>query len=91
MVKQKERENLLGNLSGYKPRNPDKIKSKEAVLENAAIFFQGRNLFMHFKKVSFPYLKKKCLNIKNGEKKKDRKKMFLQKKDQKLLQRKKRV
>ena len=69
--KQEEMEYLVRSLEGYKPRNPGKIKSREEVLENAGILFEGRNLMVYpFKEKSFYYLKRKCLNMKNGQKKK---------------------
>ena len=90
MDKQKEMEHLVGNLEGYKPKNPDKIKSREEVLKNAERFFEERNLIVYaFEENIFPLLKEKSLK-KNGQKKKE-KNIFLQKKDQILLLRKKRA
>ena len=59
MDKQDEMEYLRRNLGGYKPRHLDKIRSKEEVLKNAHIFFQGRNLLVYAcEKNIFPLPKK---------------------------------
>ena len=75
--RQDEMEYLLRNLQAYRPKKPDKIKSMEEVLNNAKIFFRGRKLIVcTFEENIFPLPKKKCLNMKNGQKKN----IFLQKK-----------
>ena len=92
MDKQDEMEYLLRNLGRYKPEIPEKIESKEEFLKNTQKIFHGRNLIVHaFKKISFHCLKKKYLNMKNEHKKNTEKNIFLQKKEQKLLLKKKRV
>ena len=44
--KQEEMEQLVRPLEVYKPKNPGK-KSREEILENAKLFFQGRNLILY--------------------------------------------
>ena len=42
MNKQEELEYLVRSLEGYKPRNSGKLKSREEVLKNVGILFEGR-------------------------------------------------
>ena len=59
MDKQDEMDHLRRNLEGYKPRNPEKIKSRAEVLKNDEILFQERNLIVYaFAENIFPLSKK---------------------------------
>ena len=71
--KQEEMEYLVRSLEGCKPRNPGKIKSREEVLENAGILFEGRNLMVYpFKEKSFYYLKRNASTWRMGRRRKER-------------------
>ena len=68
--RQNEMKFLLRDLYYYKPNNSNKKRYRIEVLKNAKIFFQGRELIIAaFEDNIFLLLKKKYLNMKNGQKK----------------------
>ena len=68
--RQDKMEYLLRSLEAYKPKSPDKIKSKRATLKNASKSLNGRNFIVFAFENIFPLTKKRHINMKNGQKKK---------------------
>ena len=84
-------EYLVRSVKSYKPRNPDKTKSKAEVLKNVEMFFQGRNwIVIAFEENIFPLPKKEMSQHEQRTEEKGEN-ILLQKKDQKLLLKKKKV
>ena len=68
--RQDKTEYLLRSLEAYKPKSPDKIKSKRATLKNASKSLNGRNFIAFAFENIFPLTKKRHIKMKNGQKKK---------------------
>ena len=68
--RQDKTEYLLRSLEAYKPKSPDKIKSKRATLKNASKSLNGRNFIVFAFENIFPLTKKRHIKMKNGQKKK---------------------
>ena len=68
--RQDKMEYLLRSLEAYKPKSPDKIKSKRATLKNASKSLNGRNFIVFAFENIFPLTKNRHIKMKNGQKKK---------------------
>ena len=74
-------EYLHRNLGDYKPKKPEKIKSKQKVLKNAHTKFWGRNMIIYaFKKNVFPLPKEEMSQHKEWVEEEKEKNILLQKK-----------
>ena len=68
--RQDKMEYLLRSLEAYKPKNPDKIKSKRETLKYTSKSLNGRNFIVFAFENIFPLTKKRHIKMKNGQKKK---------------------
>ena len=91
MDKQDEMEYLIRNLEDYKPKNSEQIQYRKEVLKNAKIFYRGRNFIVYaFEENIFPLSKEEIPQLEEWTEE-EKRKYFLQKKDQELLLVRKRV